>query len=368
MLKKFNSGLALCIVLVVSMQTIFIKETKGAEFVLMNRIISYDLNASDAFWLVTPDATMPPNWLTPNNYYNGTIYSRYEIISAPTSTPCAIGWGFFQHKNPQHTVLGELCELAPTLSGSGAVAYKTSSPSTWWETDGGVDFSKIPDMQSMGVILYSKKPGNGSGWPVCKPNNGGDPGGVAWADRFNWYPMTIRVTVVAVSTGSTFSGWDKYIIDPSRRQLTPNYGIDFINETTDKAVPSTDQFSIYSGMSHAVDGTGDKMLITPGQDHNFRTKAGAGLLVSETQHFRAPVRPATPTFVLDKINHRTTTAVSSDYEFSSHADMSGAITGSGAYVSIPAGTTMYFRKKATPTSFKSKVQELDENSRLPIPH
>ena len=223
-------------------------------------------------------------------------------------------------------------------------------------------------MQSMGVILYSKKPGNGSGWPVCKPNNGGDPGGVAWADRFNWYPMTIRVTVVAVSIGSTFSGWDKYIINPSLRQPKPNYGIDFINETTDKAVPSTDQFSIYSGMSHAVDGAGDKMLITPGQDHNFRTKAGSGLLVSETQHFRAPVRPATPTFILDKVNHRTTTAVSGDYEYSSNADMSGAITGSGTTVSIPAGTTMYFRKKATPTSFKSKVQALDENSRLPIPH
>jgi hypothetical protein len=362
------SCLYLPVAVFVFLQTLNTKVAEGAEFVLMNRIISYDLNTSDAFWLVTPDGSMPTNWLTPNNYFSGMIYSRYEIISVPTSTPCAIGWGFFQHKNPQHTVLGELCELAPTLSGTGAIAYKTSSPTTWWETDGGVDFSKVSDIQSMGIILYSKKPGNGSGWPVCKSNNGGDPGGVAWNDRFNWYPITIRVTVVAVSAGSTFSGWDKYIIDPSHRQPTPAYEIDFINETTDKVVPSTDQFSIYSGMAYPVDGAGEKWPITPGQDHNFRTKAGSGLLVSETQHFRAPVRPATPGFIIDKVNHRTTTAVTSDYEYSTQADMSGAVSGSGAYVSIPAGTTMYFMKKATPTSFKSKVQALDENTRLPIPH
>jgi hypothetical protein len=342
--------------------------SQGSEFVLMNRIISYDVNASDGFWLVMPDVTMPSNWFTPDNYYYGTIYSRYEIISAPTSVPCAIGWGFFQYKNPQQTELGELCELAPTLAGTGAVAYKTSSPSTWWRTDGGVDFSKIADMQSMGVILYSKNPGDGNGWPVCRSNNGGDPGGITWNERFNWFPMTIRVTVVAVSNGSTFSGWDRYVIDPSRRQPKTAYGIDFINETTDRVVPSTDEFSIYSGMAYAVSGTGQRMPITPGQDHNFRTKAGSGLLASEVQHFRAPVRPGTPAFVLDKVNHRTTTGVSGEYEYSDNPDFTGAVTGTGSQVNIPAGTTMYFRKKATAIAFRSTVQALNESSELPIAH
>jgi hypothetical protein len=341
---------------------------KSAEFVLMNRIISWDMNSQDAFWTVMPDATMPANWASPNDYLNGLIYSRYEIISVATNTPCAVGWGFFQWKDTQRTICGELCEVAPSISGNGAIGFKTSSPSGWWKTDGGVDFSKIGDMQSMGPIIYSKNPGAGDGWPVGKAGQGGDPGGVAWNDRSKWFPITLRVTVIAVSAGSTFSGWDTYIINPTLRQPTPDYEIDFINETTDKVVPSTDQFSIYSGMSYAIDGTGNKMPITPGQDANFRTKAGSGLLISLTQHFRAPCRPATPTFVLDKVNHRTTTVVSSDFEYSDNADMSGATTGDGTNVAIPAGTTKYFQKKATLSSFRSKVQALGETTPLPIAH
>jgi hypothetical protein len=72
------------------------QNAKGEEFVLMNRIISWDINASDAFWTVMPDASMPSDWSFPNDYFNGQVYSRYEIISVATNTPCAVGWGLFQ--------------------------------------------------------------------------------------------------------------------------------------------------------------------------------------------------------------------------------------------------------------------------------
>jgi hypothetical protein len=366
-MKKLSTGiLKVSALLLFGLFSLFTNNAKGSEFVIMNRVISWDVNAQDAFWSIMPDATMPTNWLTPNDYYNGKIYTRYEVLSVATNVRFGMQFGIFQW-NPsrnQRLSCGELCEFIRPLQGVGDVAINSSTPATWWKDKGGVDFARVVDFESMAAVIYSWD----TQYPVGKPGEGGDPAGISWSQRFNWFPVTIRITVVAVSNGSVFSGWDNYIINPALRQSTPTYEIDYINETTDNVVPSTDQFSIYSGMSGAIDGNDQKMPITPGQDANFRTKAGGGLLVSEVQHFRAPCRPATPAFLLDKVNNRTTTLVNSDYEYSDFADMSGAITGSGTYVVIPAGTTKYFRKKATISSFKSNVQALTESTILPIAH
>jgi len=319
-----------------------------------------------------PDATMPEDWTTPDDYYHGKIYTRYEVIDVATNAPFKMQFGIFQY-NPdkQHKVDslgGELCELQRTLAGKGSVAINSSSPSGWWDIHGEkayvprVDFSRVYDFSSMSPVIC-----DGRGSPLAEKGKGSNDT-IAWFYRYNWYPATIRVTVVAVSAGSTFSGWDNYIINPSLRKPTPTYGVDYINETTDKVVPSTDEYCMYSNMRGAVNGTGQKMPLIPGQDANFRSKAGGGLLISEVQHFRTPCRPATPTFVLDKVNHVTTTAVGSEYEYSDNPDFSAAITGNGTPVSIPAGTTKFFRVKATSSSFKSNMQALNESSIAANPH
>jgi hypothetical protein len=151
---------------------------------------------------------MPANWLSPDDYYHGTIYTRYEVLSVATETPCGMQFDFFQWKDAEHKSCGELCENVRWLTnGVGSVAENGSSPSTWWEASGGVDFSKVADFQSMCPTLWCKDPRS----PIGKPKEGGDDSGVAWSKRFDWFPITLRVTVVAVSAGSTFSGWDKYI-------------------------------------------------------------------------------------------------------------------------------------------------------------
>ena len=344
---------------------LFPTETKGAEFVVINKIISYDINAGDAFWSFYMNGSMPSNWATPNDYYHGTFYTRYEILSVPTNVPCGIQFGIFQWQGAHNDSCGELCEtIRGPLAGVGDVVTNSSSPATWWKAEGGVDFSRMSYLQSMAIVLYSWD----TKWPVSKPGNGGDPGGVSWSQRFNWFPLTLRVTVVAVSAGSTFSGWDNYIPNPALQKPTPDYGIDYINETTNKVVPSTDEFSSFPTMYGTISGTGQKMPLIPGQDAYFRTKAGDGKRKSEIQHFDIPCRPATPTFKLDNVNHRTTTVVSSEYEYADFADMLGATTGNGTYVNIPAGTTKFFRKKATSTSFKSKVLALNESTMSPIAH
>jgi hypothetical protein len=339
---------------------------KGAEFVIMNRVISWDMNAGDAFWNIPVDARWPTNWSSPNDYYNGKIYTRYEVLSVATNEPFRMQFGIFQWQPDANTrtECGELCELTQPLQGVGSVAINNSSPSTWWSSFGGVDFSRVvTDFQSMSVIIYSPTP---SSWPVSPPANGGDPTGAVWSQRLKWFPVTIRATVIAVSKGSAFSGWDNYVPNAALQKPTPGYGIDFINETTDKVVPSTDEFSSFPTMYGVVSGDGQKMDLNPGEDAYFRTKAGDGLRQSEIQHFDIPCRPATPTFILDKVNHRTATIVSSDYEYSNNSDMSAAITGTGTNVSIPQGTTRYFRKKATESTFKSNIQALSESNKLPI--
>jgi hypothetical protein len=341
------------------------QDVNSAEFVVINRIISYDINASSGFWSFGMNASMPANWASPNDYYHGTFYTRYEILSVPTNVPCGIQMGIFQWQGAHNDSCGELCEsIRGPLAGVGAVVTNSSSPSTWWRTEGGVDFSRMSYLESMAIVLYSWD----TRYPVAQAGQGGDAGGISWNQRFNWFPITLRVTVVAVSSGSTFSGWDNYIPNPALQKPTPAYGIDYINETTDKVVPATDEYALFPTMFGRVSGSGQKMTLIPGRDAYFRTKAGDGLRQSEIQHFDVPCRPATPKFIMDKVNYRTTTTVSSEYEYSDYSDMSEAVTGNGTYVSIPAGTTKFFRKKATVTSFKSEIQALNESSKSAIPH
>jgi hypothetical protein len=178
---------------------------RSGEFLIIDKAITWAEDAQSAFYMFMPDAGMPSNWLYPDDYYNGMIYTRYEIVSVASNTPCGMQFGIFQWKDTRYGVCGELCENIRWLEGgAGTVAENASSPSTWWQSYGGVDFSKIGDLQSLSPTIWSKDPRS----PVAKPGQGGDDEGVAWSRRFNWFPITVRVTIVAVSAGSTFSGWD----------------------------------------------------------------------------------------------------------------------------------------------------------------
>jgi len=181
---------------------------RSSEFLIIDKAITWAEDAQSAFYMFMPDANMPSNWLYPDDFYNGMIYTRYEILTVATNTPCGMQFGIFQWKDTNHTVCGELCENIRWLNdGAGSLSENGSSPSTWWESFGGVDFSKISDLQSLSPTIWSKDPRS----PIAKPGQGGDDAGGAWNKRFNWFPITVRVTIVAVSAGSTFSGWDYYI-------------------------------------------------------------------------------------------------------------------------------------------------------------
>lgn len=194
----------------------------SSEFLIVDKEVSWATNAPGAFHTLKPDSTMPRNWSSPDDYYHGQIHTRYEILSVASKTPCGMQFDLFQWKDAEHKICGELCEDVRWLTnGVGSVAVNASSPSTWWKAFGGVDFSKISDFQSMSPTIWCNDPKS----PIGKPKEGGDDAGVAWSKRFNWFPITLRVTLVAVSAGSTFSGWDNYIGAGARaKQPAPSQG------------------------------------------------------------------------------------------------------------------------------------------------
>jgi hypothetical protein len=328
-----------------------------SEFVVIDRLITWSEEAQSAFYMFLPDNSMPSNWLYPDDYFNGMIYTRYEILSVATDEPCGMQFGIFQWKDANRTVCGELCENIRWLSGgAGSVAENGSSPSTWWESFGGVDFSKIYDLQSLSPTIWCNNPRS----PIAKPGQGGDDAGVAWSRRFNWFPVTIRVTVIAVSAGSVFSGWDDYMANHPTKQPVPDFKIDYIHETTNKIVTHREEYSMQPDMSDAKSGDGKKLKIIPGQTVYFRTRAEGKYQASDIQILRVLSRPVAPAFTINMENHCTATGIPETCEYSFQPFMHEASTGDGAAIYIPPGTSLYIRKKATAVSFCSFTQALNE--------
>ena len=72
---------------------------------------------------------------------------------------------------------------------------------------------------------------------------------------------------------------------------------------------------VNSSMSGAVSGTGQKITLTPGQNHVFQDQGHS--TASDIQTLTVPARPATPSFAIDYAAENTSTVVSSEYEYSS---------------------------------------------------
>ncbi|MFO7658914.1 MAG: T9SS type A sorting domain-containing protein [Bacteroidales bacterium] len=328
------------------------------EFVIINEIIDYpNTTDNNGFYFFYHNADMPANWLSPYNFYNGTIYERYEIISQVTNEPIGFQFGIWQKLPPETGTLYESMSDVKGLYGVGDYSVSSSSPNTWWTYNGGVDYTQIDKIWHFGINPYKLNPDGGQ----IRSENAD-----IWAERFEkWWPMQVRVTVVAVASGHTFSGWDSYVsLDP---MPTPNYGIDYLNTRTDKVVPSTDEYSVNSNMSEAVNGSGAKITLTPGQDLYFRTKSQDGRPASAIQHLDVPSRPAAPSYTISYPDEATNSSVFSTVEYSENSNMSGATSGSGSPVDLTPGTDVYFRLKATGSAFPSTIFSLNVPSRPAAP-
>jgi hypothetical protein len=445
MRTRFTNANKILFILTLGFSLLLPQKAHSGEFVIMNGTYTFTADNGGMFAnAVYPpfSSPIPTNWLSPNDYWNGSFRAYYEVISVPTNEPFGFQMGIFQYIYPNDGKnFLETCSLIiPPLQGVGSIAdVNYGAPANWWQhPNGGVDFSRPYDFQSLGPCAYSLVPGARGGlYPTAW---GGDD--AAWALRANWFPCTVRIIIVAVSSGSTFSGWSNYMggscsvpaqpgtisgtTNPNQgssetysiadvsgatsytwtlpsgwtgtsatssitttvgssggtiyvtannacgasttrslavavgggctpaQQATPTYGISYGYETTDVVIPATDEYSYSSNMASAVSGTGQKLNLTPGTDVYFRTKAsGACLLASTIQHLIVPARPAKPSFSVDFISEKTNENASSNIYYSTSSSYTNPITGTSDKITLTPGQDLYLWVKSNASAFAS---------------
>jgi hypothetical protein len=358
---------------------LLVQQAKSGDFVLMDRTYTYSypdpVNGGAFDCNVKNFSSMPSNWLSPDDYWHGHFYAYFQLIDIPTNNTVEFQLGFYQYYLYNGKDYYETCSLTRAgLTGKGDIKeIDYGSPANWWQhPNGGVNFAKVNEFEEAGLAIWSAMPGHVG--IICPSASGGDD--IAFAVRQYYEPCTIRVIIVGVSAGSTFKGWDYYLngtCTPTH-QPTPTYGIDGANNTTDKVVPSTDEYSYNADMSGAVSGTGQKLALTPGETVYFRTKKVSDcVLESYIQTLVVPgactpQKQATPGYAIDYINERTDKVVPSTDEYAYSSDMSGAVSGTGVKLTLTPGQTVYFRtKQASDCLLASDIQTLVAPSRPDAP-
>jgi hypothetical protein len=340
--------------------------TQTGQFKLIDKTFTWDENTGGDgcfgyhFWEDMGDATST-NWKSPYDFQNGLFYFRYEVISQPELSgggyqPFQLSFCIWSDYGFEPGKWKENCSSRSSeFNGPGSVVAFSESPAVWWAKEwGGIDWTNMSKLWRFGNPFWYN-----STYLLASPYCTNAPPEMWENERDKFFPMQLRITIVAVAQGQTFLGWDHYLNGGTvLKQPTPTYGIDYINERTNKTVPSSDEYALNASMTSAVSGNGSAVALAPGSTVYFREKANGDTLASDLQQLNIPTRPAAPMFVWDQANNRTSTVVSSEYEYSASPSMSGAITGTGNYVNIPAGSYIYFRKKATGSSFKSNIQAL----------
>jgi hypothetical protein len=180
----------------------------AGEFALINEEIAFT-DSSSGFHFWNHPGQGPTNWVSPDNYYDGQIYCRFEVLAQPTASPSYLSFCIWSKPEQPGTSPETATPLSAALRGAGSVATFSSVPATWWRQYGGVNFTNRNSIYRWGIPHWiSSSPHI----PLAPQGYSDDPrSGPFWAQRTNWLPFRVKVTVAAVSQGSLFSGWTNYV-------------------------------------------------------------------------------------------------------------------------------------------------------------
>jgi hypothetical protein len=319
---------------------------KSQEFLLHDETFTWtaDADPCGGFHYWTDYGNSPRmNWTTPSDYQHGLFYFRFVIIDQPTNSPFQLNFGIWTEFDGASFFKQDISALSGELAGSGSMVTFSSAMSP--QVNGGIDWTDLTKLWKFGNGLYVNGHVLGNG-ASCTDHP------EEWANVAKYLPLKIRVTVVAVPDGQTFSGWNNYIA------ATPDYAIDYNNVLTNKVVPATDEYSSSADMSGAVSGNGQKLTLLPGHDVYFRTKAANGLEASDVQHLVVPNRPATPSYTIDFANEKTSQAIPTTVDYDTSMSYLDVTHGTDSQVPLTPGKDLFFWVRSTPTSFYSWVYHL----------
>ncbi len=141
------------------------------------------------------------NWVSPINYAQGTFHIRIEIRNQPVPQTMKLQFCIWQEKDGNRFGL-ESCTSQTLVTGNpGTVVTTSQAIAKMWKLNGKpIEWQRARYRNGIAVKTSEGLPvSNFQGWNW----NGEDPK--------KWYPLNLRYTVVVVSEGSTFSGWENYI-------------------------------------------------------------------------------------------------------------------------------------------------------------
>lgn len=145
---------------------------------------------------------------------------------------------------------------------------------------------------------------------------------------------------------------------------TPTFTINYLAEATTENIPETIEAYTHSSMTGvAINGNGNPMALRPGLSYYFRTKATASTVASKVQTLVVPDRPSRPTISIDYAAEKTTPVIPTTIEYASAIEMSNPTLGTGEALQVTPGQALYFRVKATTSSFCSDIYTLSAPAR-----
>jgi hypothetical protein len=155
--------------------------------------------------LIKPGDPLPlPNWLVPENYYDGELRIRY-VIKAPAGQEAGklqtCIWTMGSEDGDGKNYFPESCADQVPFSGIGTFYGKALIPSQWWKNSGvPLDFSH-PERFLIRVVLRGTSGCNVTSHSVSN---------ACWNEWPKYQNMIFRVTLVMVPAGAVFSGWANY--------------------------------------------------------------------------------------------------------------------------------------------------------------
>jgi len=142
-----------------------------------------------------PMASANGNWITPKNFYQGTLHFRIEMGTMPVIQTMQVQFCVWQDSFSRE----QCAARTKFVANPGTVVTWSDEVQNMWKKDKNMPIDWSRARQIWGMVIRTEQ-----GKPVHpKFDWGGE-------NPDNWFPLTWRATVVIVEKGKTFSGWDTY--------------------------------------------------------------------------------------------------------------------------------------------------------------